>query len=199
MKMPVTVLLSLSLFSQASLAQEPSPRRKNNEKALKELSGFVSQAWAYASGTEVACGSPCVIKVELRATTDTDSPPNIYCASLTKNYKFTSSTTGNPSKKIVWELDKTQIPTTFPDGVFEFHETHGVLLIENPGRQIVPRASGEESTPDNAEKFVAFNRHQKPGSAIYFPVVAFYRKVGGVVDRNNPELCAAADPKVVNY
>jgi hypothetical protein len=68
----------------------------------------------------------------------------------------------------------------------EFHDSNGILPIANGKKQLEP---GNHRTSPTV--YEAKNKHKQADVMTYVPIT--YWTVNGL-----PELCAAADPKIVN-
>lgn len=105
-----------------------------------------------------------------------------YCiAKFPATLTFHNTATTNPPKTINWTFNPGTVPV-------EFHVNSGILVVDDPKKQIDPDASRT-----NAVLFSAKNKHKDKGVATYVPVL-LYRTAAG----QPPNVCATGDPQIAN-
>ena len=187
------LLRALCIFPVCMLWGCVSPPTKVARSDVAELTvrqkvAFASIFTAYRSillTGRKTCAADCevTINLEMISVTLADGTMKDFCvATLPETLEF-PGTPGSTDKTITWKLN-VSVVGGMP---VEFHQQHGILLIDDANSQL---------TPDNQRTdkitFKAKNKHKvKNSQATYVPVII--RFVNGL-----PEVCGTADPKIIN-
>lgn len=158
------------------------------ELTVRQKVAFASIFTAYRSillTGRKTCVADCdvTINLEMVSVALADGTMKDFCvATLPETLEF-PGTPGSTDKTITWKLN-VSVVGGMP---VEFHQQHGILLIDDANSQL---------TPDNQRTdkitFKAKNKHKvKNSQATYVPVII--RFVNGL-----PEVCGTADPKIIN-
>jgi hypothetical protein len=117
-------------------------------------------------------------------------PKKKFCVAVAPEVKvkFDQGGGGN-KKKIVWELNETELDTK----PLVFHEDAGIVITIDKKKQVDKKGKrGNGGAPVKHVFHTMTKRDKQNASATYLPVILW----GPPGDE---ELCAAVDPKIVNY
>ena len=111
-------------------------------------------------------------------------------AEVPEKIVFNQTGPGNPSKIIVWKLEPKD--SSF-DLTVEFQEDFGILVLKNDKSQIAKGGWGNGGGGTQRTEYHMKNEHRKTGTSVYLPIVMQIGALG-----EEPKMCAAADPKIIN-
>jgi hypothetical protein len=181
----LTMALSLAAFNtpQPAHAAEPS----KGAPAIAQIDTAVVAKLFEAFGVVALSGTqdctnmdPCTVTITMFRITYSGKD---YCAAqLLQELDYHSTASGNTDKTIIFKLDNSGLG----GAAAEFHDGNGILPIANLKNQLNP-----DNRRTSKTEYHAKNKHKQTDTMTYVPIV--YWTVNGL-----PELCAAADPKIVN-
>lgn len=181
-------VVALSAILAGGCAQVPPPAVSSAATAEEGKPSLpkIAEAFRFVllSGTKDCsnAGSTCTVDVKMsKLTRGTDT----YClAEAPAEIVFSRTQPGNPTKTIVWRLVPKDASFNL---TVEFQEHFGILVLKNDKGQI---DSGRRTQKTEYE---VKNKHKETGTSVYLPIIL---QIGGPGEE--PKMCAAADPKIVN-
>lgn len=186
----VAWMLVLATLGVGGCAQSPPAAMKAD--SVKPSLPKILEAYRFLllSETKVcsSVSSSCTVEVKMSKLVDgTDT----YClAEVPEKIVFPQTRQGNQTKTIVWKLVPKD--SSFNLAV-EFQEDFGILVLKNDKSQIVKGGWGNGGGGTQRTEYHMKNEHKKTGSSVYLPIVLQMGAPG-----EDPKMCAAADPKIIN-
>ena len=110
---------------------------------------------------------------------------SVCLATLAGEIKVAGTSVSAAPKDIIWTLT----PATLPGVEVFFESKSGILVLADANGQL--KVVGPGTTP---AQFKVRNKRNKAGDSIYLPVILQRDLTTGAVS-----LCAASDPKIVNF
>lgn len=193
-----SVLLGLLVAAWAASAQKET----SAAEATKELravlpDGRLLKIGPYRSAVSALGGKPCepdsqtTCEINVLPLEVQNGKPK-YCLVVAPEVKVKTVLDGDRKPKtVVWQLKQDEL-----DGKpVAFHEYAGIVIIADHGDQVDRKNSGlgDGSGAIRADRYyVKTKRNKNKAESTYLPVVLWGKK-------GEEELCAAIDPKIVNF